>query len=89
MWYAGVIDERRIEMQKWEYLYAWVAHQKVTMVDGEESVKIKAGSDLGVKNQDLHEFLSQAGEDGWELVSHKVPNVGTEIFVFKRPKPPL
>ncbi|HVO71591.1 MAG TPA: hypothetical protein VMT24_16190 [Aggregatilineaceae bacterium] len=74
-------------MQKWEYLYAWVAHQKVTMVDGKEVVKIKVGSDLEEKSQGLHEFLSQVGENGWELVSHKVPNIGTEIFVFKRPKP--
>jgi hypothetical protein len=83
-----VLGERRGDMQKWEYLYAWVEHQKVTMVDGEELVKVKVGSDLRVRNQDLHDFLSQAGEDGWELVSHKVPNVGTEIFVFKRPKLP-
>jgi hypothetical protein len=70
-------------MQKWEYLYAWAAHQKVTRVNG-----VEVGSDSEEKSQDLHEFLSQAGEDGWELVSHKVPNVGTEIFVFKRPKLP-
>ncbi len=74
-------------MQKWEYLHIWVEHQEVRMVNGQPLEKLKAGSGWPVKGQDLFELLSQAGEDGWDLVSHKMPNVGTEVFVFRRPKP--
>ena len=74
-------------MQKWEYLHAWVEHQAVTIVNGKELTKENAGGDIKVIRQDLHEFLSQAGEGGWELVSHKMPNVGTEVLIFRRPKP--
>ena len=42
-------------MQKWEYLYAWVTHQKVTLVNGKEVVKIKVGSNSEERSQDLHE----------------------------------
>jgi hypothetical protein len=73
-------------MQQWEYMHAWAEHQEVTMVNGKLMERAKEGSDLRVKGQELYEFLSQAGDDGWELVSHKMPNVGTEVFVFKRPK---
>lgn len=73
-------------MQKWEYLHACVKHQQVTMVNGKEMEKVRAGSDLRVKGEDLSVFLSRVGEEGWELLSHQMPNVGTEVFVFKRPK---
>jgi hypothetical protein len=74
-------------MQKWEYLHVRVVHQEVGMVNGQPLEKLRPGSGLLVKGQDLHELLSQAGEDGWDLVSHKMPNVGTEVFVFRRAKP--
>lgn len=74
-------------MQKWEYLHVWVEHQEVTAVNGQELAKQQVGSgDLSAQTQGLQEFLLQAGEDGWELISHKMPNVGTQVFVFKRPK---
>ena len=74
-------------MQKWEYLHVWVEHQEVTVVNGQELEKQLVGSgDLSTQTRSLHEFLVHAGEDGWELVSHKMPNVGTQVFVFKRPK---
>jgi hypothetical protein len=74
-------------MQKWEYLPVWVEHQEVTAVNGQELEKQQVGSgDLSAQTQSLHDFLSRVGEDGWELVSHKMPNIGTQIFVFKRPK---
>ncbi len=72
-------------MQKWEYLHVRVDHQEVGMVNGQQLEISKSGTSLLVKGQDLHEMLSQAGEDGWDLVSHKMPNVGTEVFVFRRP----
>ena len=74
-------------MQKWEYLHVRVDHQEVGMVNGQPLGQLKAGTSLLVKGQDLHEMLSHAGEDGWDLVSHKMPNVGTEVFVFRRPAP--
>jgi hypothetical protein len=75
-------------MQKWDYLHIWLEHQLVTMVNGKKLDRVKSESDLRVKGDDLSELLTQAGEDGWELVSHKMPNVGTEVFVFKRPRSP-
>jgi hypothetical protein len=74
-------------VQKWEYLHVRVDHQEVGMVNGQQLGEFKAGTSMRVKGQDLHEMLSQAGEDGWDLVSHKMPNVGTEVFVFRRPAP--
>jgi hypothetical protein len=74
-------------MQKWEYLHIRVDHQEVVMVNGQPLERLKPGSGLLVKGQELGELLSQAGEDGWDLVSHKMPNVGTEVFVFRRPSP--
>jgi hypothetical protein len=56
-------------------------------VNGQPLEKLRPGSGLLVKGQELGELLSQAGEDGWDLVSHKMPNVGTEVFVFRRAKP--
>jgi hypothetical protein len=73
-------------MQKWDYLHIWLEHQQVTMVNGKKLEKVNAESDMRVKGDNLSELLTQAGEDGWELVSHKMPNVGTEVFVFKRPR---
>ena len=74
-------------MQKWEYLHVQADRQEVRMVNGQPLGKLRAGSSLSVKGQALGELLSQAGEDGWDLVSHIIPNIGTEVFVFKRPKP--
>lgn len=74
-------------MQKWEYLHVWAEHQEVRMVNGQPLEKMKVGSGMSVKGQDLHGLLFQAGEEGWDLMSHKMPNIGTEVFVFKRPKP--
>ena len=73
-------------MQKWEYLHIWVEHQEVRMVNGQPLEKIKEGSGMPVKGQDLYALLSQAGEEGWDLVSHQMPNIGTEVFVFRRTK---
>jgi hypothetical protein len=74
-------------VQKWEYLHVRVDHQEVGMVNGQPLENLEAGSGMLVKGQDLHELLSKAGEDGWDLISHKMPNVGTEVFVFRRPIP--
>lgn len=74
-------------MQKWQYLHVRMDHQEVRMVNGQPLEKLKADSSLFVKGQDLHVLLLQAGDEGWELISHKMPNVGTEVFVFKRPTP--
>ncbi len=69
-------------MQKWEYLVAkWVGDDapKVQLVNGE------ALPDSDSHN--LHTFLSQAGEDGWELVG--TVNRGASpagLLIFKRPK---
>lgn len=74
-------------MQKWEYLHIRADHGEVRTVNGQPLDKIQPGSGMPVRGQDLHELLSEVGEDGWDLVSHQIPNVGTEVFVFKRPKP--
>ena len=66
-------------MQRWEYLHVRVDHQEVGMVNGQPLDTLKPGTSLFVKGQDLHELLSKAGNDGWDLVSHKMPNVGTEV----------
>ena len=71
-------------MQKWEYLHIWVEHQEVRMVNGHPLDKLREGSAWPVKGQGLYEILTHAGEDGWELISHIMPNIGTEVFVFKR-----
>lgn len=73
-------------MQKWDYLHIRADHQEVRTVNGQPLAKLKPDSGLPVRGQDLHDLLSQAGEDGWDLVSHKMPNAGTEVFVFRRPK---
>ena len=84
-------------MQKWEYMYLWVEQEKVTHVNGQvvesgdEEVEKRGVGEWGarVKGKDLYAFLHQAGEDGWELVTHSMKEAGGEAFVFKRPKPPL
>lgn len=74
-------------MQKWEYLHVRVDSQEVRMVNGQPLEQLQPGSGLYVKGQHFHELLLQVGEDGWDLVSHKIPNLGTEVLIFRRPKP--
>jgi hypothetical protein len=74
-------------VQKWEYLHVRVDYQEVGMVNGQSLDELTTEGNLFVKGQDLGKLLCQAGEGGWDLVSHQMPNLGTEVFVFKRPKP--
>jgi hypothetical protein len=74
-------------MQKWEYLHVRVDYQEIGMVNGQLAGELEAGHNLFVKGQDLNKLLCQAGNEGWDLISHNMPNLGTEVFVFKRPKP--
>jgi hypothetical protein len=61
-------------------------HQEVRMVNGHPLDKLREGSGWTVKGQGLNDLLTQVGEDGWEMISHLMPNIGTEVFVFKRSK---
>jgi len=63
-------------MQKWEYLFATVHTQGVLRVYGE----------LQEPGIGLKKFLTEVGEQGWELVSTMEDRDSVLSLFFKRPK---
>lgn len=80
-------------MQKWEYLFVGVAWR-----DLEDPAKwqpkhsTEVGGELpGWRQLQLPTYVSQLGDDGWELVTVVPPNTGAQstqnpVLVFKRPQ---
>ncbi|MGD9092012.1 MAG: hypothetical protein PVF74_04135 [Anaerolineales bacterium] len=69
-------------MQKWEYMVIRSYGGVVMLVNGQETAKMVGTQAVGDM---LHEFLTGAGEDGWEVVGMAGVREGAEI-VLKRPQ---
>lgn len=69
-------------MQSWQYLVArWVGEDdpKVQLVNGQELQGWEKGS--------LHTFLSEVGEEGWELVGTVNRGASPQgLLILKRPE---
>lgn len=68
-------------MQKWEHMVIRSYGGVVMTINGQEAAELVGGQPVG---EMLYEFLSGAGEDGWEVVGMAGVREGTEI-VLKRP----
>ena len=68
-------------MQKWEHMVIRSYGGVVMTINGQEVAELAGGQPVG---EMLYEFLSSAGEDGWEVVGMAGVREGTEI-VLKRP----
>ncbi len=68
-------------MQKWEYLVVRSYGGVVMLVNGQEVARMVSGQPVG---EMIYEFLSGAGEDGWEVVGMAGVREGSEI-ILKRP----
>jgi len=69
-------------MQKWEYLYIFTAHNgkelRVTVVNNKK---------LASNGYSFYEYVSQCGDEGWEMIGISSSEPGLLNVVFKRPKP--
>ncbi len=77
-------------MTKWEYMYVVAIEQPPhdwhpVTVNGKEFEKWKFGR--GFIGPDLHEFLNQLGQEGWELVSAApyYEQIRNYLLILKRP----
>jgi len=68
-------------MQKWEHMHVRSYGGVVVLVNGQDVAHTSAGQPVG---EMLHEFLSERGEEGWEVVGMAGVREGTEL-VLKRP----
>lgn len=68
-------------MQKWEHMVIRSYGGVVMTINGQEAAELVGGQPVG---EMLYEFLSDVGEDGWEVVGMAGVREGTEI-VLKRP----
>ena len=68
-------------MQKWEHMVIRTYGGVVMTINGKKVAELAGGQPVG---EMLHEFLSDVGEDGWEVVGMAGVREGTEI-VLKRP----
>jgi hypothetical protein len=62
-------------VQQWEYRRMKLSGEMVTEIDG-----------AGVRLPRANDQLTEAGEEGWELVGVTSPEPGEILLVFKRPK---
>jgi hypothetical protein len=61
-------------MQKWEYMVLRFRDtNNIDVIDGSQ-----------MRTSQLHEFLKELGEEGWEVVCPAGP--GTMLLILKRPK---
>jgi hypothetical protein len=69
-------------MNKWEYAVVRTYGGVVMMVNGQELGKIVNNQPVG---EMLYEYLSAAGNEGWDVVGMAETRGGIEL-VLKRPK---
>jgi len=68
-------------MQKWEHMHVRSYGGVVVLVNGQDVAQTSTGQPVG---EMLYEFLSERGEEGWEVVGMAGVREGTEL-VLKRP----
>ena len=78
---------------QYEYLLCQVQYSRVTYVNGTWQGNLPQEMDRDVDSCPLvHDFLSTAGVDGWELVSavnqHIAPGTNFQALYFKRERLP-
>jgi hypothetical protein len=77
------VEEMEKEIQKWEYLYVYFDENgKVLRVNGEKPFAYG-------KEEFIHNYMNQVGDEGWELASHVIwagAKGPSNWISFKRPK---
>lgn len=72
-------------MRRFEYLFVFVAADRVHTANGHWQGTIPRGEDGDVAScPTLVEYLAQAGAQGWELVAVDPEQQGTAQLYFKR-----
>jgi len=75
-------------MQKWEYLVVQTEFPGGMSLSTAKLARFANGRELrDWKKTPLHTFITQLGEDGWEMTGIEIVTSNTDYLFFKRPKP--
>ena len=78
-------------MQKWEYRRIVIVNKHISRIQFHDSLKGQTElTNMGfVRSQDhaakIADYLSEAGQEGWEIASHAVTaNLADEVVMLRR-----